>query len=256
MDPTEVMTLAHTLKGAPISCFFVMVILRRAMGASQLATYTGYDRGIVGQALEKLAALGLAARSGYHNSWCLTDKGYQLPLLNGDSLPALDSGQLSLPGTTVENLHSPRSSSGFKLIESVNHEESLKQPQQLELSRISTVEPNGLNPDLDRLTALLIERCGCPRKTAEAAIRAALDTYTEPTWIELDMLRWLAYCLTEHGQGIRSKGHLIASKLSHAEPCPDWFTIPTNETEALTQLNYEVSRLQEKLEQQGELSDE
>lgn len=246
MNPTEVMTLAHTLKGAPISCFFVMVILRRAMGASQLATYTGYDRGIIGQALEKLAALGLAARSGYHNSWCLTDKGYQLPLINGAELPAIDSSQLSLPIVTVENPHSAGSSSSKSLlIDSIN-QVSLKPPLQLELSRISTV-PNP-HPDFDRLTTLLIERCGCPRKTAEKTVQAALADYDDPAWIEINTLRWLAYCLTGHARGINSYGHLIAKKIINGEPCPEWFEIPQNETDQLNHLRAEVEEIERRID--------
>lgn len=243
MNKATVTLLAHTLKGSGLSCLFVMLALPQAIGPKDLSAITGYDRKSVTKGLDKLAALGLAENHGRYNSWSLTVQGYQLALFNPRNPDLALNGKnngsegekLPLEG---ENFPLPlRSSSSYLNTESLNTE-SLKQL----LPTPSDAEKLPLPPEAGRLTEILICRCGCPTKRARQAVKAALASDDAPIVIEIDILRWLAYCQSERGQSIQNPGVFIASKIEKAEPCPEYFKV-----EPGSELDLEITDLEYKL---------
>ena len=224
MEKAHITMLAHTLKGEGLSCLFVMLGIKVAIGPKELSILTNYDRKIVTRGLEKLAALGLVMKKGRYDGWVLTAQGYQLELL---FVNPENSG--SPTNSTVEGDNIPlvqRSSSSLINGDSIYHE-SLKQLQ------LQKVEGDDIP-----LAELLVTQ-GCPRRTALPAIKAALQRDEDATHIKGQIEQWFAYCKSDEGIGINNPPLFVAAKIKNGEPAPK---IETEEEAWYTQNEEAVQR--------------
>ncbi len=217
MDKPQITMLAHTLKGPGLSCLFVMLGIDIAIGPNELSLLTNYDRKTISKGLEKLAALGLAVKQGRYDSWILTAKGYQLELLfvnpqkpgspiNSQTPQSREGELLPLGGGIITP--PTRSSSSYINRDSINPNTS-KQQQ---------LQPN--EGELLPLAELLVKQ-GCPRRTAQPAIEAALKRSEDKAHIERQITQWLVYCKSNEGEGIKSYPLFVAAKIKNGEPAPD-----------------------------------
>ena len=208
MDFDQITILANTIKGAPLSCLFVLALARRPLGNLDLCTATGYGKDTIRSGLAKLQTLGLAEQKSRYHGWELTAAGYH-QLNPGNT----DLGELSTAvDSEGENLALPVRSSSFKhdmFKESDRTQKQLQLPH-CEGEKIALVE-------------ILIGECGCPTRRAQAAAEAALGAGSTAVDVELSILRWLAYCRSERGEGITNRGIFIAAKIERSEPCPPDF---------------------------------
>jgi hypothetical protein len=74
----ELLTIGHTVKDAPATCFLMLALAGGQARETWLARVTGYALKTVHVAVETLDVLGLAARIGQHKAWVLTSKARQL----------------------------------------------------------------------------------------------------------------------------------------------------------------------------------
>lgn len=250
MKNNQLIALTRGIKGAAASIIIVMHLLNRRTGHDELITLTGYSDKSVANGLRVLEIYGLAFSDSRFNGWQLTDKGRQLPLL-GQSLlsdPAEGNRRIESENFRLEseNFRLGSSSSSSLLIESHDHEESLKQlllPQiESEILRLDLSQP-----EFDRLTNILVIRCGCPRKKAPAAIEKALAAGMSPLLIEYRVLAWLAYCLSKNGQNL-NPAHFVASRITET-CCPDGFD-KTSIQDRHFDLYTELGELEHKLDSQ------
>lgn len=72
--------LVRALKGAPLSVYMVLLVMRQPASAEYLAMYTDYSPNVVAQALTYLTDTGLVRRNGRTSGWMLVDGATQLPL--------------------------------------------------------------------------------------------------------------------------------------------------------------------------------
>ena len=79
MTPQQTALIA-SLRGAPASILWALVIAQTALGAAELATSTTWSPDQVTAGLKRLAALGLVQKHGRYNSWQLTAQVKQLML--------------------------------------------------------------------------------------------------------------------------------------------------------------------------------
>ena len=98
--------LLSALNGVAVKCIFCFVWERRQLTITELEPRVGHDKNTVRKAMRQLALYGLAAEViSSQETWCLTDKGYQLPL----PMDALPSGEVRIspsPTTTTTVLTS------------------------------------------------------------------------------------------------------------------------------------------------------
>jgi len=74
-------TMLAALKGAAIKCLIVSCWEQRQMTITEISMYVGHDDSTVRAAMRQLHLYGLAAPVlSSQETWCLTSKGYQLPL--------------------------------------------------------------------------------------------------------------------------------------------------------------------------------
>lgn len=224
MDYNQITMLSNTLKGAPLSCLFVLLLLKRPAGVIELSALTGYSRDTIKDGLRKLKSLDLATTTSRYHGWQLTTSGYQLPLVNSENAGSLmrEAEKNGLP---------PRSSSSIDPYNSLD----TKQPL-LQQTRPKKTD--------SRLEDLLITRCGCPRRIASKAISTAISEGESSNWVEYDILTWLAYTISPAGKGIRNRGVFIASKIQNGEPCPDYF-----KPEPGSELALEIDNIYRQLEE-------
>jgi hypothetical protein len=92
--------LLAALSGTATKCLLAFWWERRQLTVSELEPRVGHDKNTVRKALAQLALYGLAGQViSSQETWCLTNKGYQLPL----PLDAL-SGEKNSPLTTTTTL--------------------------------------------------------------------------------------------------------------------------------------------------------
>jgi len=73
--------LLAALNGIAFKCIYAFTWEQRQITVSELEPLVGHDKNTVRKALAQLALYGLASQViGSQETWCLTDKGYQLPL--------------------------------------------------------------------------------------------------------------------------------------------------------------------------------
>lgn len=78
-----------------------------------------------------------------------------------------------------------------------------------------------LSPEGQHLVNVLVERYGCPPSQTRRAVARALETGFYPAWIELNALRWAAYCDDQRrGRGVATPATFILSKIADGLPCP------------------------------------
>lgn len=222
MDFHEITLLASTLRGAPLSCLFVLALHRQPLGNLDLVAATGYGKDTIRAGLHKLQTLGLAEQESRYHGWTLTPQGYQ----------QLNPGQAGLL-SEGENLALPLRSSSFK--------DSLKRDSEDQENQLQLLDSEGEKVALDLIT-ILVRECACPTKRARAATLAALSAGNTATDIELDILRWLAYCRSDQGNGIKNRGVFIAAKIERAEPCPADFkpAMGTELADRIATLEYQI----------------
>ena len=136
-----------------------------------------------------------------------------------------------LPNLT-ENFRQLPSSSGTTIYrDSHDSQDSLKE---------QPLQPN-LMENFHQIQAELLQfftsRCG-PAKTAGPAIAAALTAGRDPLQIKIDILSWLAFCLSE--KSFKNKPYYIAARIDAGEQPPTYFQ-PEGE------LAQEIKRLERQL---------
>lgn len=194
--------LLRALKGAPLSTFIALAVLRQPVGVMQISDATGYYKTAVSQALRVLADLGLACQIARFNSWQLTDMGQQLPMW-----PAQLGETLKVEGAKI-TLDSGSSSS------LIDTEVSHSQPQEplplpIEGAKIT------LDPDLTDLLA------GCPTTRAEPVIQARLAEGWTQDEVTTFLSWWILYVESPLGSSIHcSPAQFAIAKLEHGETCP------------------------------------
>jgi hypothetical protein len=96
--------LLAALSGIAIKCIIAFAWERRQLTVTELETRVGHDKNSVRKAMAQLSLYGLAGQViSSQETWCLTDKGFQLPLPL-DALPATAAPVTSTSGenfTTV-----------------------------------------------------------------------------------------------------------------------------------------------------------
>jgi hypothetical protein len=216
------MTLTRTLKGSPLTVLFAMLLLRRPLGVTELETITGYDRKTVRKGLKTLQGLMLVTQTQRFFGWQLTDRGYQLPLIGLEALSLPDSSEAEILPLD------PRSSSYLNSISIDQYHMSLNgaNQQQLPLPNEGEFLP---------LVNLLTDRCGSPPSNAKKAITVALAR-DSPLNIEVQILRWLAYCQSKRGRTIQNPGIFIPTRIEQGISAPPDFE-PTG------QIGEEIKRL-------------
>lgn len=226
MDRDALKDLTRALKGAPMSCLFVMLSDETAWGTSELARMTGYSRKTITQGLEKLREMNLAQSHRRFNGWFLTKAGYQLGLDMNPQKPALlspngtggEGKKLPLEGEILPDegeklpLAQRSSSSSFK--------ESLEPLNKKQL--LLDHEGEKLPDEGEKLPLVeLLVKTGCPRRTAQPAIEAALRRGEMPDDIKGQVKAWVMYCQSDLGQGINNRALFIAAKIKNGEPAPE-----------------------------------
>ena len=214
--------LLRALRGAPIACLHALHIMHpRPLGRADLVSLTGFNRDAITKAMTLLVNVYfLAARIGRYESWCLTDKGKQLPLplLGAGNIAqnqeiaarALLEGDFSAP--------EPSSSSSYLLV-------------QTELNHKTTTTPEGdfsaLEPKFDlppRIAALHDEWFdGCPQTLFRRAMQTALERGDPAVRIEYRAVAWSLYTQSPFGANIRARSIFVARKIENDERCPEIF---------------------------------
>jgi hypothetical protein len=192
MTSKEVLMLANTLKGAGLSCLFVLSAIREPMTIKELAAYTGYDRKSVAVAMDKLETLELAEKTP-GDRWLCSE----------------NPNPVCCRFINIESM----------LLDSL----TLKQPQQTNNlppggGRISEHSPIPA-AEISHLITKLV-KASCPKQTAEEAITAALHARS-PAAIEAEIDHWLAYCRSPAGKTIKVRGAFVASKIKNGEAPPE-----------------------------------
>ena len=212
-DPQRT-ALLRTLKGAPLSCIFAMLLWPdRSLDANTIANLTGYDRKTVSAGLATLSELALAQHHGRRAGWLLTATARQLILpsaiteSNGEKFPTLGcSSGLILSSVSGEDLKPPPPQ---------NPSNGEKFPTFAPLP-----DPD---PDVEDLITWLRDHIGCPDRLARIAARAATDREDYDEYTRYQALRWLAYTKDRHGSSLTFPGGFIARQLEKGYPCPDTF---------------------------------
>lgn len=206
MNEQQASWLVKEMKGAALSCFVYLLLTRRPIGVVALGRRTGWSRWKVKEGLAVLAEMRLATSTGRTNSWQLTDQGYQLDLVDGENLTLASSSSLISDGLDSNNGHEPEEQLQLPMVK--------KSPSRVELA-----------PEAEELAKLLVERCSCRPAAARAAIaRAVAKGDRTLLRIRYDIIKWLAYCLSDKGKGIKSVGYFIAAQIGDGVPAPSWFT--------------------------------
>ena len=222
--PAQIKTLSRALKGAPLSVFMVMLWLRNfhppVWEVKELKSATGYDEEALAKARQVLIDLGLAAGTGPSGRY-----GLQLVDRAVQQLGLWDVAPVG------EMLEAPVVARSEKPISPpvVGSSSYMNGPDVSEAHRTTThpgrsekpISPSPPHPDCDRLIDRLIA-AGCDRRRAAHVIMAALDDLY-PAWIELQIVKWSAYCDSKHGETITHRGRFIASKIEDRDECPLWF---------------------------------
>lgn len=219
----ESLALIRAIRGAPLTVLFALAVSNQPLGALQLATLTGYSDKTVIAALRTLQEFGMVQRHGRYNAWLPTHQVRQLFL-----------------GAEPEILRLPCSSSR----DDPDTQDHLTQPLQPE-TRGTGNFTTPLPTEWQDLVTLLVERCAAPPTLAMRALAQAHAEDFYPEYIRYAILRWLAYCLSEHGRGIKNRGAFIASRIAHGLEPPEWFTTPKGD------LGREIRRAQAAWENQA-----
>src|SRR5262245_23644081 len=105
--------LLNALQGAPLTCLVGLYIAHpMPVGRAEIAMLTGYSAPTITRCMNLLVnVFHLAARMARYESWCLTDKGYQLrlPLFSG----LFNKSDTRAPDEVKIFSLEPSSSSGF-----------------------------------------------------------------------------------------------------------------------------------------------
>lgn len=83
--------LVGSLKGAPISVYLVMLIVRQPLGETWIAQVTRYSQMVVHHALIYLSVKGLVRQISRFNGWVLVEEVAQLPLMIEAGLANIES---------------------------------------------------------------------------------------------------------------------------------------------------------------------
>ena len=209
----------RSIRGAPLTVLVTLLLDRELrMGTQEIVTATGYSKKTVIEALNTLQALNLAQSHARYHGWQITAHVQQL------ILPAPGDPGTGMPAE-VEILHLPSGSSRDDRVT-----KDLVEPDpRTTTTTAGEVEILHLPEPWEDLVALLIERCTTPPAAARQAIGHAHEAGFYPSYVRYQILRWLAYCLSERGQSIRHVGAYIARRIGQEIPCPDWFNTPDGE---------------------------
>lgn len=230
MDRATVKKLACTLKGAPLSCLFVMLSEETAWGTLELAEMTNYNRKTISQGLEKLKEAGLAQSHRRFSGWCLTREGYQLaidlnpqkPALPGPNGTEIEGEKLLVEGEKMPLNGEKLPDEGKKLPLDQRSSSSIDSNDSLN-TKLLLLNNEGKklpNEGEKLLLAELLVKAGCPRRTAQPAIEAALKRGETSEYVEGQIKAWLSYCQSENGVGINNPPLFIAAKIKNGEPAP------------------------------------
>jgi hypothetical protein len=215
--PVNYPGLIRAVRGAPLTVLVTLLLnCDEPMRTEQIIAATGYSKKTVATALSTLRALNLADNHTRCGGWQATAQIQQL------LLPAPEEQGADLPGEG-EILPLPGSSSGF------DQDQDQEDPDPETKTTTTTEGENFSLPEpWQDLVTLLVQRCTTPPATAVQAITRARDENYYPSYIRYEILRWLAFCLSERGRSIRHMGAYIAGRIAKEISCPDWFTSPNN----------------------------
>lgn len=217
----EPLALIRAIRGAPLTVLVALTMSGQPLGTAQLATLTGYSDKTVTSALLTLQGLGLVQRHGRYQAWLPTPQAG----------PFLGTGQVE---PEIPRLAHPSGSSGS------DHDLDQEEPETTTStgrtgdqgvdrgSETSAVHqgPRQLPAEWLELAGLLVERCATPPALAHRALARARDDGYYPAYIRYAILRWLAYCLSDHGKTIKNRGAFIASRIAQGLEPPEWFSDP------------------------------
>ena len=234
---TQSIELIRAIRGAPLTVLAVLLLNReRAIGAQEIVTATGYSAPTVTSALHTLQALNLAQNHARYKGWQPASHVRQLVL--GETAPAAEDR-----GATVEveakNFCLPSGSSS-----SHDHDLDLDRRSDQQLLQPDEAKNVCLPEEWQELVRLLVERCGAPSAAARRAIVQAYQAEYFPAYVHYEILRWLAYCLSDHGKSINNVGAFVASRIAKDLPCPEWFHPSGDE------LGWEIQRAEARWQQE------
>ncbi len=220
--------LIRAIRGAPLTVLVTLLLNQeQPMGTEQLVAATGYSKKTVIDSLNTLQALNLAGSHTRYQGWRATVEIPQLFLA-----APLDPGS-DAPGE-VEILHLPGSSGSYD--HDPNDHNDHSDPEPTTTTTTGEVEILHLPDPWPDLVTLLVERCTAAPAAAREAIACAYEANCYPSYVRYQILRWLAYCLGEHGRSIRHIGSYIAKRIAQDIPCPEWSKADDNS------LSWEITR--------------
>jgi hypothetical protein len=233
-------TLIRAIRGAPLTVLMVLLLNRgRTMGTKELVAATGYSAGTVTSALQTLQALQLAQAHARYNGWQTTACVRQLILGEVESA----SGDTSLVPTKGRERNDADVSTGpagelesqslrLPPSSSCRHDPDPDHDQIIDQTTTTTnseAQNLRLPPPWQELVTLLVKRCAAQPAAARRAIASAYQASYYPSCVRYEILRWLAYSLSEQGKGIKYVGAFITSRIADEITCPDWFATPVDE---------------------------
>jgi hypothetical protein len=207
--------LIRAIRGVPLTVLAVLFLNRgRTIGTQEIVAATGYSAPTVTSALKTLQALNLAQNHARYNGWQTTDAVRQLVLGEAEPAVEIEAKTFCLPAGRSSGSH-----------------DDLDADDRSDRRRLQPSEARTFCfPDeWQDLVQLLVERCAAPPAAARRAIARAHKSMPYPSHVRHKILRWLAYCLSDHGKGIKNVGAFVTSRIANDIPCPDWFHTPMGE---------------------------
>jgi hypothetical protein len=207
----------RAIRGAPLTVLTVLLLDReRTMGAKEIVAATGYSGPTVADALQTLAAMGLAQNQARYNGWQATAYAWQLLRGEAEAGGGSETRTSCLPSSRCRR-HSD---------DSDPDPDPRSDRRQRRRGEAKTARFPDLPAEWQDLVELLIHRCAAPKAAAIRAIQHARQAELYPSYVRYEILRWLAYCLSDHGKGIRYPGAYITARIEQELSAPPWFHPP------------------------------
>ena len=210
--------LLRALKGAPLACLHALHIMHpHALGRADLISFTGWNKDAVTKAMTLLVNVYfLAARVGRYESWCLTDKGKQLPL------PLLTAGNQAQNAEI--DARAPIEGDFFAL-EPSSSSGNIYVPDLIERETTTTAKSEGGKIALPLKALEIIDEWfdGCPQTIVSRAFQSALTRGDTFPLIEYRVIAWHLYTQSPLGRSIKARAIFVARKIENGERCPDFF---------------------------------
>lgn len=236
----EPLALIRAIRGAPLTVLVALTMSGQPLGTAQLATLTGYSDKTVTSALLTLQGLGLVQRHGRYQAWLPSSQVGPF-LGTGRVEPEIprfaDGCGCSRDDQPLDREEPETTTTAEPAGENDGSGTDLERPAHPSAARSGVVDGGSQPPTLhngDRrlsaewleLAGVLVERCATPPALAHRTLARARDDGYYPEYIRYAILRWLAYCLSDHGKTIKNRGAFIASRIAQGLEPPDWFSDP------------------------------